>query len=88
MSATGGAPSKALKVCPLAAKNYQLRHLCPLPNSLDGTRQQMFSHLFDTVGNSHRGITNKCGYPCFKERILNGLNFLLDQIIISILSTR
>ena len=53
-----------------------------------GTRQQMFSDLFDTVGNSHRGITNKCGYPCFKERILNGLNFLLDQIIISILSTR
>ena len=53
-----------------------------------GARQQMFSDLFDTVGYSHRGITNKCGYPCFKERIQNGLNFLLDQIIISILSTR
>ena len=32
MSATG-APSKALKVRPPAAKDYQLRH-CPLPNSL------------------------------------------------------
>ena len=34
MSATG-APSKALKVCPPAAKHYQLRDSCPLlPNSL------------------------------------------------------
>ena len=33
MSATG-APSKALKVRPPAAKHYQLRHSCPLPNSL------------------------------------------------------
>ena len=33
MSATG-APSKALKVRPLAAKDYQLRYSCPLPNSL------------------------------------------------------
>ena len=39
----------------------------------------MFSDLFDTVGNSHRGITNECGYHCFKERILNGLNFLFDR---------
>ena len=37
MSATG-APSKALKVRPPAAKHYQLRHLCPLPNSLLGHR--------------------------------------------------
>ena len=35
MSATG-APSKALKVRPPAAKHYQLRHSCPLPNSLAG----------------------------------------------------
>ena len=33
MSATG-APSKALKVRLPAAKHYQLRHSCPLPNSL------------------------------------------------------
>ena len=33
MSATG-APSKALKVRPPAAKHYKLRHSCPLPNSL------------------------------------------------------
>ena len=33
MSATG-APSKALKVRPSAAKHYQLRHSCPLPNSV------------------------------------------------------
>ena len=33
MSATG-APGKALKVRPSAAKHYQLRHSCPLPNSL------------------------------------------------------
>ena len=33
MSATG-APSKALKVRPLAAKHYQLRHSCPFPNYL------------------------------------------------------
>ena len=32
-SATG-APSKALKVRPPAAKHYQLRHSCTLPNSL------------------------------------------------------
>ena len=38
MSATG-APSKALKVRPPAAKHYQLRHLCPLPNSLDSGLQ-------------------------------------------------
>ena len=37
MSATG-VPSKALKVRPLAAKHYQLRHWCPLPNSLDKAR--------------------------------------------------
>ena len=29
-----GAPSKALKVRPPAAKHYQLSHSCPLPNSL------------------------------------------------------
>ena len=33
MSVTG-TPSKALKVRPPAAKHYQLRHLGPLPNSL------------------------------------------------------
>ena len=33
MSATG-APSKALKVRTPAAKHYQLRHRCTLPNSL------------------------------------------------------
>ena len=31
---TTGAPSKALKVRPLASKHYQLRHSCLLPNSL------------------------------------------------------
>ena len=33
MSATG-APSKALKVRPMAAKHYQLRHSCLLPKSM------------------------------------------------------
>ena len=33
MSATS-APSKALKVRPLEAKHYKLRHPCTLPNSL------------------------------------------------------
>ena len=44
MSATG-APSKALKVRPLAAKYYQLRHSCPLPNSLVAVFQTAFSWM-------------------------------------------
>ena len=47
MSATG-APNKALKVRPLAAKHYLLRHSCPLPNSLLG----LFLYAWEMYGNS------------------------------------